>query len=232
MIWVFIFISIFILILIFTIFIFLCIFIFTFTFTFIFAFIFIFIIFIVALSVIVIVIFIFNIILILTFILILCFIFIFLSNFNIHPHLHLRRFPMEPLVGWPTLEGQEEGLQGVPSRRAWQDEWTKQDQKEAWERRFSKAGQGGGLRPATSRCGWSSMQEVVGKVRRDMEEPVSTFRTVKKRRACSTGSLPAELWTMLLHTSRNLSPGGQAIGYQRKKTEAVFALSLVERLLC
>ena len=61
---------------------------------------------------------------------------------------------------------------------------------------------------------------------------MSSFRTVKKRRACPAGSPPAEIWTMLLHASRNLSPGGQGIGYQRKKIELVFTMSLVEKLLC
>ena len=74
--------------------------------------------------------------------------------------------------------------------------------------------------------------EVVGEARKDTEELMSSFRTVKKRRACPAGSLPAELWTTLLHASRNLSPKGQGIGYQRKKIEPVFTLSLVERLLC
>ena len=67
--------------------------------------------------------------------------------------------------------------------------------------------------------------EVLGEASRDMEELVSSFRTVKKRRACPAGSPPAELWTMLLHASRNLSPG-------RKKIEPVFTLSLVEMLMC
>ena len=61
---------------------------------------------------------------------------------------------------------------------------------------------------------------------------MSSFRTVKKRRACPAGSPPAEIWTMLFHASRNLSPGGLGIGYQTKKIEPVFTLSLVERLLC
>ena len=50
----------------------------------------------------------------------------------------------------------------------------------------------------------------------------SSFRTVKK----------TEIWTMLLHATRNLSPGGQGIGYQRKKVEPVFTLSLMENLVC
>ena len=37
---------------------------------------------------------------------------------------------------------------------------------------------------------------------------------------------------MLLHASRNFSPGGQGIGYQWKKIEPVFTLSLMEKLLC
>ena len=74
--------------------------------------------------------------------------------------------------------------------------------------------------------------EVVGEARKDLEELVSSFRTVKKRRACPAGSPLAEIWTMLLHASRNLSPGGLCFGNQRKKIEPVFTLSLVERLLC
>ena len=74
--------------------------------------------------------------------------------------------------------------------------------------------------------------EAVGEARKDMEELMSSFRTVKKRRVCPAGSPPAETWAMLLHASRNLSPGGQGIGYQRKKLEPVLTLSLVEKLLC
>ena len=68
--------------------------------------------------------------------------------------------------------------------------------------------------------------------RRDLEELKSSYRTVKKRRACRAGTPPAELWTMLLHASRNLSPAGLGIGYQRKRIEPVRTLSLLERLLC
>ena len=60
---------------------------------------------------------------------------------------------------------------------------------------------------------------------------MSSFRKVEKRRVCSAASSPAEIWTMLFHASRKLSPGGQGIGY-RKKIEPVFTLSLVEKLLC
>ena len=68
--------------------------------------------------------------------------------------------------------------------------------------------------------------------RRDLEELKNSYRTVKKRRACPAGTPPAELWTMLLHASRNLSPAGLGIGYQRKRIEPVRTLSLLERLLC
>ena len=74
--------------------------------------------------------------------------------------------------------------------------------------------------------------EVVGEARKDMEELMSSFRTVKKRRACPAGSPPAEIWAVLLHASRNLSPRGQGFGYQRKKIEPVFTLSLVQKLPC
>ena len=66
----------------------------------------------------------------------------------------------------------------------------------------------------------------------DLEELKSSCRTVKKRRACPAGTTPAELWTMLLHAPRNLSPAGLGIGYQRKRIEPVRTLSLLERLLC
>ena len=54
--------------------------------------------------------------------------------------------------------------------------------------------------------------------RQGMEELRCSYCTVKKRRACPAGTPPAELWTMLLHASRNLSPAGLGIGYQRKKS--------------
>ena len=74
--------------------------------------------------------------------------------------------------------------------------------------------------------------EVVGEARKDLDELMSSFRTVKMRRSWPAGSPPAETWTVLLHASRNLSPGGQGIVHQRKKIEPVFTLSLVEKLLC
>ena len=80
---------------------------------------------------------------------------------------------------------------------------------------------------------WSELTaRVAEEARRDMEELKSSYRTVKKRRACSAGTPPAELWTMLLHASRNLSPAGLGIGYQRRKIEPVRSLSVLERLLC
>ena len=125
---------------------------------------------------------------------------------------------MESFAGWPSLGGQKEGLSAaLPSRNAWKDEWT-------------KPGAEGGMGPSVIEnwLDWRAQTrdllkrseikaEVVGEAREDMEELVSSFRTVKKRRACPAGSPPAEIWTMLLHASRNLSPGGQGIGYQRKK---------------
>ena len=66
----------------------------------------------------------------------------------------------------------------------------------------------------------------------DLEELKSSYRTAKKRRACPAGTPPAELWTMFLHASRNMSPAGLGIGYQRKRIEPVRTLSLLERLLC
>ena len=115
----------------------------------------------------------------------------------------------------------------VPLRKAWQDEWT-------------KPGAEGGM-VASVLENWSAWRaqtrdlmkrselkaEVVGEARKDMEELMSSFRTVKKRRACPAGSPPAEIWTVLLHASWNLSPGGQGIGYQRKQIEPLFLLCRV-----
>ena len=70
---------------------------------------------------------------------------------------------MEPVVGWSTMGSQEEGLQGVvggfPRRRRGRTSGPSQERKEALKRRFLKAGQGGGLKLATSRSGRSSMRE-------------------------------------------------------------------------
>ena len=60
----------------------------------------------------------------------------------------------------------------------------------------------------------------------DLEELKSSYRSAKKRRACPAGTPLAELWTMLLHASRNLSPAGLGTGYQRKRIEPVRTLSL------
>ena len=84
----------------------------------------------------------------------------------------------------------------------------------------------------TWRDGQSSMPEWSDDARWDFKELKNSYRTVKKRRACPAGTPPAELWTMLLHASRNLSPAGLGIGYQRKRIEPVRTLSLLERLLC
>ena len=106
-----------------------------------------------------------------------------------------------------------------PSRKAWQDEWT-------------KPGAEGGMGASVLEnwLDWRAQTrdlvkrseikaEVVGEARKDREELMGSFRAVKKRRACPAGSRPAEIWTMLFHAYRNLSPGGQGIGYQRKKIE-------------
>ena len=120
----------------------------------------------------------------------------------------------------------------LPSRKAWKDEWT-------------KPGAEGGMGAAALES-WSEWRNqsrdlarrselnarVSEEARRDVEELKSSYRTVKKRRACPAGTPPAELWTMLLHASRNLSPAGLGIGYQRRKIEPVRTLSLLERLLC
>ena len=127
---------------------------------------------------------------------------------------------MESFAGWPSLGGKKEGVQGVVGSTP-------------HEKRVE-----GGVDQAGSRrrCGGVGSRklveleaqtrdlskrseikaEVVGEERKDMEELMSSFRTVEKRRACPAGSPPAEIWTMLLHASRNLSPGAQGNGYQRK----------------
>ena len=120
----------------------------------------------------------------------------------------------------------------LPLKKAWKDEWT-------------KPGAEGGM-GAVELESWSEWRiqsrnlvrrselnaRVSEDARRDLEELKSSYRTVKKRRACPAGTPPAELWTMLLHASRNLSPAGLGIGYQRKRIEPVRTLSLLERLLC
>ena len=72
----------------------------------------------------------------------------------------------------------------------------------------------------------------VVEARRDMRDLERSYLTVKKRRACPEGTPPAELWTMLLHASWNLSPAGQGVGYKTKMVEPTCILALVERLLC
>ena len=120
----------------------------------------------------------------------------------------------------------------LPSRKDWKDEWT-------------KAGAQGGM-GATVLESWPDWKNrsrdismrselnlgAIVEARQDMKELRSSYRTVKKRRACPAGTPPAELWTMLLHSSRNLSPAGLGIGYQKKRIYPVRALSLLERLLC
>ena len=132
-------------------------------------------------------------------------------------------FQMESFAGWPSLGGPKRGITGrcrqhSPRERRGRTSGPSRKQKEAWRRRFSKTGW---IRRAQTRDFLKRAEikaEVVGEARKDTEELVNSFRTVKKRRACPAGSLPAEIWTMLLHASRNLSPGGQGIGCQRKKT--------------
>ena len=99
-----------------------------------------------------------------------------------------------------------------PLKKAWQDEWT-------------KPGAEGGMAAAEFES-WSEWRNqprdlvrrselnarVSEDARWDLEELKSSYRTVKKRRACPAGTPPAELWTMLLHASRNLSPAGLGIG--------------------
>ena len=105
----------------------------------------------------------------------------------------------------------------LPLKKAWKDEWT-------------KPGAEGGMGAAELES-WSEWRiqsrdlvrrselnaRVSEDARWDLEELKSSYRTVKKRRACPAGTPPAELWTMLLHASRNLSPAGLGIGYQKKE---------------
>ena len=143
---------------------------------------------------------------------------------------------MESFAGWRRWGAKKRDYRALsaalPSRKAWQDEWT-------------TLGAEGGIGESVLE-NWSDWRaqkrdllkrsdvkaEVVGEARKDVEELVSSFRTDKKRRSCRAGSPPAEIWTMLLHGSRNLSPAGQGIGYQRKKVEPVYTLSLMEKLVC
>ena len=120
----------------------------------------------------------------------------------------------------------------LPLKKAWKDEWT-------------KPGAEGGM-GAVELESWSEWRiqsrdlvrrselnaRVSEDARWDLEELKSSYRTVKKRRACPAGTPHAELWTMLLHASRNLSPARLGIGYQRKRIEPVRTLCLLERLLC
>ena len=89
-----------------------------------------------------------------------------------------------------------------PLKKAWKDEWT-------------KPGAEGGMGAAELQREWriqsrdlvrrSELNARVSEdARWDLEELKSSYRTVKKRRACPAGTPPAELWTMFLHASRNL----------------------------
>ena len=107
----------------------------------------------------------------------------------------------------------------LPSKRAWQDEWT-------------KPGAEGGT-SATVLDNWSECRArtrdlekqsllsagAVVEARSDMKYLERSYLTVKRRRACAEGTHPAELWTMLLHASRILSPARQGVGYQMKIVE-------------
>ena len=94
----------------------------------------------------------------------------------------------------------------LSSRKAWQDEWTKPGHKEGWEASVLENWFDWRAHTRDLMKRSEIKAEVVGEARKDMEEFVSSFRAVKKRRACPAGSPPAEIWTMLLHASRNLSP--------------------------
>ena len=107
---------------------------------------------------------------------------------------------MESFAGLAVAGGHKRDYRALsaalPSRKAWKDEWT-------------KPGADGGMGASVleNLVGWRSQTrdllkrseikvEVVGEARKDMEELMSSFRTVKKRRACPAGSPPAEIWTL------------------------------------
>ena len=117
----------------------------------------------------------------------------------------------------------------LPLKKAWKDEWT-------------KPGAEGGMGAAAIES-WSEWRNqsrdlarrselnarVSDDARWDFKELKSSYRTVKKEKSLPSWNAPAELWTMLLHASRNLSPAGLGIGYQRKRIEPVRTLSLLEK---
>ena len=140
---------------------------------------------------------------------------------------------MESFAGWPSLEGQEEGPQGVVGSTPLEKGVAGRVDQARSRRRHGGDGsrklvgmEGSDPRP----CEEVGDQGRGGGWRGKKGHGRAYEQTVKKRRACPSRSPPAEIWTMLLHASRNLSPGGQGIGYQRKKIEPVFTLSLVEKL--
>ena len=116
----------------------------------------------------------------------------------------------------------------LPLKKAWKDEWT-------------KPGAEGGM-GAVELESWSEWRiqsrdlvrrselnaRVSEDARRDMEELKSSYRTVKKEKSLPSRNASCRT----LHASRNLSPAGLGIGYQRKRIEPVRTLSLLERLLC
>ena len=108
---------------------------------------------------------------------------------------------------WGSKKSDHRALSAaLPSRNAWKDEWT-------------KPGAEGGMGASVLEnwLDWRSQTrdllkrseikaEVVGEARMDMEQLVSSFRTVKKRRACLAGSPPAEKEVRALATrGRKLS---------------------------
>ena len=99
---------------------------------------------------------------------------------------------MESFAGWPS--DYRALSAALPSRKAWKDEWT-------------KPGAEGGMEASVLQkwCDWRAQTRdllkrseikagVVGEARRDVEELMSSFRIVKKRRACPAGSPPAEIF--------------------------------------
>ena len=147
-------------------------------------------------------------------------------------------FSLEPSVGRSTLGRQERGTAGRCRRRCLPRRLARmsgpsQGLKEVWAPRFLAAGQSGERRRVTSRssrCSARSRWRRPGVIWRTSraQPPHRQEKTFLPRWITS----PADLWTVFLHASRNLSPAGQGVGYQPKKVEPTGSRALLERLLC
>ena len=97
----------------------------------------------------------------------------------------------------------------LPLKKAWKDEWTKPG---------AEGGMGAAELESWSEwriqsrdlVRWSELNARVSEdARWDLEELKSSYRHCREgEEHCPAGTPPAELWTMLLHASRNLSPAG------------------------